>query len=851
MDAAAGTEPNPEETAGSRWNGAASGRPLTPAATEAAFPLGGIGTGTVSLGARGQLLDWEIGNRPDKGRWLPFTFFAIRARADGDVPVTRVLESRIPPPYSGDSGLHIGKVAGLPRLADSRLRGEYPLARIDFVDDRLPVTVGLEAFTPLVPLDVAASGLPAAVLRYRVTNPATVPVHVTVAGSMSSPVGMTGGNVFQFPDFEGRPSVEGRSTDGLTGLAFGTDLPADAVAYGSAALVTTDTSTTMTPQWAADFWPDGVQLFWDDLNEDGLLAEQPFSLEPDAARSRLPRLRTGSLGIVHRLEPGQHRDFEFILAWHTPNRRRAWQGNCGLPDTHADQIVRNQYATRYADAWDVARALATDLPRLEQGTRDFHQALHGGTLPAEVVDAVSATLVVLRSTTCLLLDDGSGEGLFAAWEGSFDHAGSCEGTCTHVWNYAQSVAQLFPSLERSARRTEFGRETLADGRMRFRANSIFDNEPLEFHPAVDGQLGTVVRLYREWRFSGDDAFLAELWPAAKRAVDFAFDHWDTNGDLVLDGRQHNTYDIEFYGENSLAGSFFCAALRAAAEMAEHQHDTVSAQRYSEAAATGAARMDRLLFNGEYYQQRLVDVDAYRYQYGVGCLSDQLLGQTAAHLVGLGHLFPADHVRSAVAAVHRYNFRTDFTDYHSVQRTYALNDDRGLILCSWPRGGRPRIPFVYSDEVWTGIEYQVATHLIYEGLVTEGLELVRAVRDRYDGIRRNPWNEVECGNHYARSMASWGVLLGLTGTVWDGRDRSLRFSPRAQAVRDGRFATFFSTAEGWGRVRIDSSGAWLTLLHGRLDATLIAVDAGSVGLFRVEHPPAMAAGDSLRLAAATA
>ena len=110
-----------------------------------------------------------------------------------------------------------------------------------------------------------------------------------------------------------------------------------------------------------------------------------------------------------------------------------------------------------------------------------------------MVDAVTSTLVVLRSTTCLLLDDGSPGGRFAAWEGSFDHAGSCEGTCTHVWGYAQTAAWLFPALERSARRTEFLDETLPDGRMRFRTNSVFGNTPMEFHPAVDGQLGSVVR----------------------------------------------------------------------------------------------------------------------------------------------------------------------------------------------------------------------------------------------------------------------------------------------------------------------------------------------------------------------
>lgn len=826
------------------------GRVLTASATVAAFPLGGIGTGNVSIGARGDFRDWEIANRPDKGNWLPFTFFAIHTRgADGDT-VTRVLESRLQPPHEGSSGRHMGKVAGLPRLAGSAMRGEYPVLEIDFDDDVLPVQVSLTAFSPLVPLDADESGLPGAVLRYTVHNPGPTAVDVTVAGSMSSPVGISGHDWSEFPVFTGRPAVHHRDDGTLRGLLFDSDLPTGHLLSGTAALVTTDPSVTVTPEWAVAQWQDGVQLFWDDLAADGRLEAVAPGSEADATvRERHP-LRVGSLGIVHPVEAGATREFEFFLTWHTPNRSRAWNGMVGLPNTHADEVVLNHYATRFTDAWAVATHLATGLPGLEAATRRFHRSLFASSLPPEVVDAVSATLVVLRSTTCFRLDDGTPAGTFAAWEGSFDHQGSCEGTCTHVWNYAQTVAHLFPALERSARRTEFGHETLPDGRMRFRTNSVFGNEPLEFHPAVDGQLGTIVRLYREWRFSGDDEFLAELWPAARRALDYAFTTWDANGDLVLDSQQHNTYDIEFYGENSLANSMFFAALRAGAAMADHLGDADAAKRYLEAAELGAARMDRMLFNGEYYDQRLADVDEHRYQYGTGCLSDQLLGQTLAHVVGLGHVLPPEHVHSAIQAVFRHNFRTDFTTYDSVQRTYALNDESGLVLCTWPRGGRPRIPFVYSDEVWSGIEYQVATGLVYEGLVGEALEVVRAVRDRHDGVRRNPWNEVECGNHYARSMASWGVLLALTGVRWDAPTRSLHVAPVAEVLGGllggagaaGTATVPFTAGTGWGDVRFDGAGASVLLLGGTLTLDELTAEHPVLGPLAAGGPLTLAAGD---------
>lgn len=794
----------------------ATGTWLGAEASAAAFPLGGIGTGNVSVGARGELRDWELHNAPAKGARLPFSFFALDVRGADAEPVTRVLQSQFRAPHEADQGYYAGDLGGLPRFENSRMLGEYPFVRVDFDDPKVPVQVSLEAFTPFVPLDADASGIPAAVLRYRVTNPTASPLTVSVIGSLANPVGAGEPDVFHFPRFDGHPVNTYRDADGVRGVHFTSDLPADSLAFGSASLTTADDSTSAKPTWLWGFWQDGAQVFWDDVRDDGRIDPEPVeTLETGNLPEWITRLRVGSLGIHHELASGETRDFEFRLTWYFPNRPQAWLGNINLPSPHAGQIVRNHYATRFADAWEVATHLGRELSGLEAASRAFHAALHGSSLPAEVIDAAASNLAVIRSTTCFRLEDGT----FAAWEGSFDAHGSCEGTCTHVWNYAQGLAYLFPELERSARRTEFLGETRDDGRMNFRANSIFDSPAWEFHPAVDGQLGTVVRLYREWRFSGDDEFLREVWPAAKRALEFAFVEWDANGDDVLDSKQHNTYDIEFYGENSLSNSVFFAALHAGARLAEHLGEPATAERWLAAAERGSARMDELLFNGEYYEQKLDDVDAVRYQYGTGVLSDQLFGQYLAHVTGLGHVLPAEHVRSAIAAVFRHNFRPDLSEHHSVQRTYALGHEAGLVLCSWPRGGRPRIPFVYSDEVWTGIEYQVAAHLVFEGLVDEGLTLVRAVRSRHNGTNRNPWNEVECGNHYARSLASWAVLIAMTGAQYDAQARSLAFAP----AQEGPLETFFSTGSGWGRASLDDTGVTLSLDFGTL-----ALDTLTVG-----------------------
>src|SRR5438105_11456484 len=148
------------------------GRLFTGAAlSEIAFPLGGIGTGTVSLGGRGDLRDWEIFNRPAKGRWLPYTFFALWARPEGGDAVARVLERRLRPPFVAAQGLPVGQLCGLPRLREAEFHGSYPLATIRFQDDSLPLTVALKALNPLIPMNDRDSGIPCALFTWTLSNP--------------------------------------------------------------------------------------------------------------------------------------------------------------------------------------------------------------------------------------------------------------------------------------------------------------------------------------------------------------------------------------------------------------------------------------------------------------------------------------------------------------------------------------------------------------------------------------------------------------------------------------------------------------------------------------------------------
>ncbi len=793
-------------------------------AREVAFLLGGIGTGNISVGARGELRDWEIFNKPAKGQKLPYSFFSIYMKEEGRQPIARVLEAKCTPPFSESHGHNPGGVNGLPRFEKSSLRGEYPFVTVDLVDDKLPVRVTLEAFTPFIPLNPEDSGIPCAILRYRVKNVSSSPTDVTVAGSLLNAVGYCGldsyGNI-KTDYFTGNIN-EFRQTGNLSGLFMYSDaFEGDDPRFGSMCILTTDSNVTVKRYNLEGGWWDGIQDYWDDFCEDGLLSDNTEVTRIDQRGRKVRMARFGAVGVPRRLEPSEEKEFTFILTWYFPNRIKGWKQECDCSSGCCTETVRNHYALLFKDAWDVGRYVADNLPRLESESRKFRDAFFSSTLPDYVLSAVSSNITVLRSTTCFWLENGT----FLGWEGCFDKEGCCDGTCTHVWNYAQTLAFLFPSLERSMRVNEFLNETDETGKMAFRSHTVFDRPRWNFHPAADGQMGSIIRLYREWKLSGDNEFLKKLWNRAKKAMDFAFTYWDSDGDYVLDSQQHNTYDIEFYGPNSLVNSMFFGALKAMAEMARAMGDDESASKYLEAWEKGSAKMDELLWGGEYYVQKIDDVNKYKYQYGTGCLSDQLLGQFLSHVVGLGYILPEEHVKKAVESIFRYNFMTSFDEHHNVQRVYAINDEKGLLLCSWPHGGRPKLPFVYCDEVWTGIEYQVAAHLIYEGFVDEGLTIVKSVRDRHNGYKRNPWNEVECGHHYARSMASWGVLTALTGFRCDLVNKKLYFSPK---LNTDNFTAFWSCGTAWGTFeqKRSSDGEFectVNVLYGNLDGVEVFVE----------------------------
>ncbi|MBK5196640.1 MAG: hypothetical protein JJE08_11565, partial [Proteiniphilum sp.] len=357
-----------------------------------------------------------------------------------------------------------------------------------------------------------------------------------------------------------------------------------------------------------------------------------------------------------------------------------------------DPYYRPWYAERF-EGLDPLIAYWNDKRKaLKSASELFRDAFYASTLPAEVLEAVAANLTILKSPTLLRVSDGR----LWAWEGCNDESGCCHGSCTHVWNYAQAIPHLFPALERSLRETEFQVSQDETGHQNFRSNIPIKPTQHDFHAAADGQLGGIMKVYRDWRISGDTAWMKGLYPYVQKSIDYCINTWDPKHKGYLEEPHHNTYDIEFWGPDGMCNSFYLGALTAFVEISRELNQPFDF--YDTLLEKGKRFMENDLYDGEYFIQKIVwegliapnpvEVQSYggaysdeavallkkegpKYQYGTGCLSDGILGMWMASVCGLPEVVNTEKVASHLNAVHRYNLKTTLEDHYNPQRpTYA-------------------------------------------------------------------------------------------------------------------------------------------------------------------------------------
>lgn len=585
-------------------------------------------------------------------------------------------------------------------------------------------------------------------------------------------------------------------------------IPAEAPGFGSLALAALAGTTTVLPAFTD--WAEA----WQSFTAEGRFT--PLEQARNSAPSAMGQTANGAVASTVSVPAGQTVEMPFLLTWHYPNKYNSggvWMG-C-------------HYATRWPDARAVLRDATARFPQLREKTQRFRETFYDSTLPYWMLDCVTSQASIIRHIGVVFR---IANGDIYGWEGS---NGCCQPTCTHVWGYEQTLAYLFPDLERDMRRIDFKHQQRPDGGVNNRTDVPSPARPTGEQPFADGHASCILKAYREALNHPDDSFLREYWPHIRRGVDYLIgrDAASHAGQAAgyLEDDQWNTYDEALHGVTTFISAYYLAALRAGEEWARRMNDRATADRFHEVFLKGQRKLMELCWNGEYFQQHLPDYMKRGGEVGPGCMADQLIGQWWAHQLGLGYLLPKENVVTALKSVFKYNWKSDLTGWRHIPRAFAGARDKGLIICTWPKGGRPGHVMLYSDEVWTGIEYQVASHLIYEGMVEEGFAVIKGARDRYDGlprppIGRNPWNEIECGGHYARALSSYSLLLAASGFAYDAPAQALRFAPLHTPAN---FKSFFCGATAWGSLRQTRGGATrqtsqITVVEGKLALATLAL-----------------------------
>jgi len=791
---------------------------------EISMPVGGIGAGCVGLAGNGGFVDWEI-DGPGKGVLNHFTHFAVRAENSNGI-VSKVLQSDhtrdLTGSYQRDRYAHhgfgygpnSGTMAGFPHFAESAFEGNFPWARVTFTDPAFPGDAALNAWSSFIPMNADDSSLPCAFYEVEIENTSDEPTIYTVAYTLGSP----------YKEGLNAPiSVNGAKgvtiSQGENGLCAVTDAP----------------EAHVQPSWFRGAWFDGPTVYWNEFSSGKPLMERTY---PEHGNS------PATIEVTFTLAPGEQRRVDFVLSWYYPNQVNDW-------DKDGETGWKKWYATKFDSAACAAEYAVINRNELRNKTLAFRDALYSCSIPDFALDAAGASLSTLVTPVCLRLTDGS----FYAWEGEQELTGSCEGTCQHVWNYAYALPYLFPDLEKSVRRLEKDHSQWDDGRITFRLRTPPGRGKGWNMPCVDGQMGFILKIYREWKNTGDEKWLNEMWPAAKKAIGFAWldtdVKWDPDRDGIIDGRQHHTLDMELFGPNAWLEGFYLAALKAMAEMAEHLGE--DSTDYLRMFKNGRQFLNSELFNGEYYYQkvdltdksqldRFINADNYwntesgeiKYQIGEGLIIDQALAQWHANLMGLGQIYDKAKLRTALESLYRYNFKPAMREFCNPCRVFSLGGEAGTVMCEYPSAAvKPAIPVPYCQETMTGFEYAAAGLMLQEGLTDKAEEMIKAVRDRYDGKKRNPWNEIECGNNYSRAMAAFSFITSYAGYRCDAVKGVMGFDP----ISGGDMTTMWFMGDSWGTAVITAEKTEIRALHGDIRLSKLVLPAGAAAVTADENPVA--------------
>lgn len=793
------------------------------------YPIGGLGSGMFCISGTGAITNLSFHHYPQLFH-EPCVFAAVHVK--GIKNGAKVLETSVPD-YKifgrKDGGMGVGGTTwGLPRFEKGTFSTRFPFAEINLSDKDMPLDVNLIAWNPFIPNDEDNSGLPVGGLEYTFTNTSKSQVEAIFSFNTRNFMCRTNDEVSPITKMD-------------KGFVLNQIAPKNAPEMeGHCAIFTDEENTKVNYNWFRGGWFDPLTIAWNHV-ANGEMPEGEPKLGGTGASIYVPFI----------LKPGESKTIHLYMTWYVPHSFHnigpdavsvSDFGDRYNADLYKDTPAKYEpwYSRRFSGIEEVSNYWKNNYSTLKLETKKFTDTFYDTTLPEEVIESVANNLTILKSPTVMRQHDGR----FWVWEGSGDDWGSCHGSCTHVWNYAQAVPHLFPRMERTLRETEFKVDQNTEGHQAFRANIPIRPVKHDFHSAADGQLGGIMKVYRDWRISGDNEWIKDLYPLIVKSMDYCIRTWDPNEVGAVIEPHHNTYDIEFWGPDGMCTSFYAGALNSIIEIGHYLNEDVT--KYEHLLKKAQDYMETNLWNGEYFFQdiqweglktpdptkaqsfqssyseearKILKKEGPKYQYGNGCLSDGIIGCWMSLACGLDEPIDQSKVTGHLESVYKYNLKHCLADHANPQRPgYAVGNDGGLILCSWPKGGKLSLPFVYSDEVWTGIEYQVASHLIFEGKVKEGLDIVRTVLNRYDGIKRNPFNQYECGSWYARALSSYSLIQALTGVRYDAVTKTLHIESKVGK----NFRSFLSTASGYATVGLKNGKPFIEVKNGEIEVKEIIV-----------------------------
>lgn len=785
-----------------------------------AMPLGGIGTGHFCICGDGSFRQWQIANRIKHTAFLPGTFFAIADHSSGMI-TKLICDKYWDEPFEPAPGISDHLIPGQLRREmdgyqcadDVTFSATYPIAKLQF---GLPngIHCAITALSPFEPFDHDKSSIPCAMFEIQVENRSSQDMLLALVASLQNCIGW---DLEQEITGVSHPNYGGNTNQPIqNGIVMrSTALPAEHPFNGELALHLSESSRIL-PCWQQ---PPELHAF---------VFENAATI---AAPSKPGYTWNGAVARDIRLSIGETVTVRSIISWRFPNRFVDFQQNERLVPKGTAQHLGNHYCARFATAAAAAQYASNNWDSILRTAKEYVGAFDESSIDAAVIQAITANTSTLRSAVCMRTADGffhGFEGACGAFSGGPDAIGGCcPMDCTHVWNYDQTLLHLWPELHRTMRESDWLHNQNAKGYLPHRtilplaAPRYWEMEiggPL--NPAIDGLFAGVLKTYQQWRTYENEEWLNGILPHARGAMEYAIAIHDCEGDGVIHGEQPNTYDIHLYGPNTFIGTQYLAALLASEQMFAHDHEFAKLCRSR--FENGSENYDKLCWNGSYYRQ-VIEMNERDYQFGEGCMSDQLLGQWWAHICGLGYVLNPERVRQAVKTIFETNYKHVTKETLQKPRQYAVAGERGLFNATYPQGTRPRVPLEYSDEIWSGVEYAFASLLIYEGFIEEACEIVRSARSRYDGRIRNPFNEIECGDHYVRPLSSFSLLLALTGMQYSRMTNTLSFRMHETVLP---IEVPFFAGECFGTVKIDRElKTDIKLLNGRLFLKELSVSVG--------------------------